>query len=147
MTEQAETLIRVFEGLRLKAYQDSVGVWTIGYGETQGVTPGMCISIEQAESYLQARLGILEDEILTLVRVPINDNQLSSLESFCYNLGIGAFAHSTMLKLINKGNFQDAANEFDVWVHAGGKILPGLIKRREAEKELFLTPIEGTEYD
>lgn len=141
MTEQAETLIKTMEGLKLKAYQDTGGVWTIGYGETKNVTPGMQISIQQAERYLETRLAILEQEILTLVKVPLNDNQLSALESFCYNLGIGAFAGSTMLKMINKGDFKDAALQFGFWVHDNGKIIPGLVKRRAIEAKLFSTPI------
>lgn len=141
MTDQAKVIIRGFEGLRLKSYQDSVGVWTIGYGTTGSfVTPKMQISIEQAEKYLVDSLKILEQEIQTLVKVPLNENQLAALESFCYNLGIGAFAGSTMLKLINKGEFENASLEFHKWIYAGKKILPGLVKRRAAEKDLFLTP-------
>lgn len=142
MTEQAEILIKTLEGLRLKAYQDSGGVWSIGFGETKGVTPGMQISIQQAEKYLEARLATLEEEILTLVKVPINDNQLSGLESFAYNLGIGALAGSTMLKLINKGDFAEAADQFSLWTHVKGKIIPGLVTRRKAEQKLFLQPME-----
>lgn len=139
---QAEELIKQFEGLRLKAYADPVGIITVGYGETgKHVTPGMCISIDQAEKYLKARLEVLEQEIQTLVKVPLNENQLAALLSFSYNLGIGAFGGSTMLCLINKGQFSEAANEFHKWVYAGKRILPGLIKRRAAEKTLFLTPI------
>ncbi len=141
MSELAETIIKMFEGLRLKAYQDSVGIWTIGYGTTGSfVIPGMQISVEQAEKYLQDSLVTIEDEIKTLVKVPLNDNQLAALESFVYNLGIGAFAKSTLLKLLNKGEYADAAVQFGFWVHAGSKILPGLVKRREAERKLFLTP-------
>lgn len=140
MTEQADDLIKSFEGLKLKAYQDSVGKWTVGYGHTKGVTPGMRISIEQAERYLAEELAVIEDEILTLVKVPLNENQLAALESFIYNLGIGAFAGSTMLRMINKGDYENAAVQFKFWIHAKGKILPGLIKRREAEAKLFLTP-------
>lgn len=142
MSELAEATIKQFEGLRLKAYQDSVGIWTVGYGETKGVTPGMRISIAQAEKYLKARLEVLEQEIQTLVTVPLNNNELSALESFCYNLGIGVFAGSTMLKLINKGEFESAADEFHKWIYAGKKIVQGLINRRAAEKKLFLTPME-----
>lgn len=144
MTEQAEILIKGFEGFSKRTYEDSGGVLTIGFGETgKHVTPGMQISIQQAEKYLEARLATLEEEILTLVKVPLNDNQLSSLESFAYNLGIGALAGSTMLKLINKGDFTGAGEQFGYWTHVKGKIIPGLVNRRRAEQKLFLKPMES----
>lgn len=142
MTDLAEEIIKKFEGLKLKAYQDSAGVWTIGYGETKNVSPGMQISIDQADKYLKARLSVLEEEIQTLVKVPLNNNQLSALESFCYNLGIGAFAGSTMLRLINKEDFKGAVAEFHKWIYVKGKIIQGLVNRRDAEKKLFSTPTE-----
>ncbi len=141
MTEEAETIIRVFEGLRLKAYQDSVGVWTIGYGHTgKDVTPGKQISIERAEQLLKADLAVIEEEIGALVKVPLNANQLAALESFIYNMGIKAFADSTLFKMLNDGDYDGAAGQFHRWIYAGKNILQGLVKRRAAEVKLFLTP-------
>ncbi len=142
MTEEAETIIRVFEGLRLKAYQDSVGVWTIGYGHTgKDVTPGMQISIERAEQLLKADLAVIEEELQELVKVPLNPNQLAALESFIYNLGIGAFSKSTLFALLNQGDYGGCAGQFHKWIYAGKNILQGLVNRRAAEVKLFLTPI------
>jgi lysozyme len=142
MTETAETIIKSFEGLRLKAYSDVVGVVTIGYGETgKHITPGMRISIEQAEKYLRGRIERLQNEIDTLVKVPLNDNQLSALISLCYNIGINAFASSTLLVKLNKSQYVEAADQFLRWDHAGGKIIAGLTKRRKAERKLFLEPV------
>ncbi|HFT4724459.1 lysozyme [Pseudomonas aeruginosa] len=134
-------LIKSFEGLRLSAYQDSVGVWTIGYGATRGVTRYMTITVEQAERMLSNDLRRFEPELDRLVKVPLNQNQWDALMSFVYNLGAANLASSTLLKLLNKGDYQGAADQFPRWVNASGKRLEGLVKRRAAERVLFLEPL------
>lgn len=131
-------LIKTFEGLRLKAYQDAVGVWTIGYGTTRGVKPGQEISEVQAEALLKADLNRFEQAVSQAVRVSINDNQFAALVSFTYNVGSGALRSSTLLKKLNFRDIYGAANEFPRWNRAGGRVLAGLTRRRNAERALFL---------
>lgn len=136
-------LIKQFEGFRANAYQDSVGVWTIGYGTTringQPVTAGMTITQQQALQLVQQEVNKLTRQIDTIVAVPINDNQLNALIDFAYNLGFNALKTSTLIRKLNAGDYNGAADQFDRWVYAGGKILPGLVRRREAEKQLFVS--------
>jgi lysozyme len=131
-------LIKRFEGCRLAAYQDSVGVWTIGYGHTHGVKSGMTITQEQADNYLRADANTAGADVSRLVKVDINQNQFDALTSFVFNLGAGALAGSTLLKKLNAHDVAGAGNEFLRWTHAGGEELPGLVKRRTAERALFL---------
>ena len=132
-------LLKTFEGLELHAYLDPVGVWTIGYGTTTGVYAGQRITEAQAELLLQRDLQRFEAAVEQVVKRPITDNQFSALVSFTYNVGSGALGDSTLLRLLNQGNIQGAANQFLVWVYAGGMVLPGLARRRRAERLLFLT--------
>ncbi|XQQ05069.1 MAG: lysozyme [Leptolyngbya sp. IPPAS B-1204] len=131
-------LLKSFEGLRLQAYQDSVGVWTIGYGTTSGVRPGMVITEAQAEALLRRDLDRFERAVSDLVKVPLSDDQFSALVSFTYNVGEGALASSTLLRLLNQRNYQGAADQLLRWDKAGGSTLPGLTRRRKAERALFL---------
>ncbi len=131
-------LIKSFEGCVLKAYQDSVGIWTIGYGHTKGVHSGMTITAIQAQEYLISDLVVFERAVNSCVTVPMTQNMFDALVSFSFNVGAAALKKSTLLANLNKGNINSAATEFDKWVHAGKKILPGLVRRRAAEKELFL---------
>ncbi len=132
-------LIKSFEGLRLKAYRDAVGIWTIGYGTTRGVQPNMSISEDEAEQFLQQDLNRFEQAINGAVSVPINDNQFSALVSFTYNVGSGALRSSTLLKLLNqRDDLRRTADEFPRWNKAGGRELAGLTRRRHAERALFL---------
>ncbi|MEL6326935.1 MAG: lysozyme [Cyanobacteria bacterium J06626_23] len=131
-------LIKSFEGLRLTAYQDAVGVWTIGYGTTRNVRRGMQITRTQAEAFLQEDLVRFEQAVNDAVKVPINDNQFSALVSFAYNVGSGALRSSTLLKKLNQGDIRGAANELPRWNKAGGRVLAGLTRRRNAERALFL---------
>ncbi|MEL6398144.1 MAG: lysozyme [Cyanobacteria bacterium P01_A01_bin.70] len=138
------TLVKHFEGRELQAYQDSVGVWTIGYGHTSAAGPptvyaGQTISEAEAESILQKDLELFENGVRDLVTVPINGDQFSALVSFSFNLGLGALGGSTLLRKLNSGDYQGAANEFPRWVNAGGQPLPGLVRRRDAEQALFLS--------
>ncbi|MGB7087546.1 MAG: lysozyme [Phormidesmis sp.] len=132
-------LIKSFEGLRLKAYRDPVGIWTIGYGTTRGVRAGMKISEAEAEKFLQQDLTRFEQAIDAAVDVPINDNQFSALASFTYNVGPGAFRSSTLLRLLNqRRDLRLVAAQFPRWNKAGGRVLSGLTRRRNAERALFL---------
>lgn len=138
------TIIKHFEGRELRAYQDSVGVWTIGYGHTSAagpprVTPGMTITEQQAEDILRQDLELFETGVRDLVKVAINQDQFAALVSFAFNVGLGALAESTLLRKLNSGDYQGAANEFPRWVKAGGQTLPGLVRRRDAERALFLS--------
>jgi GH24 family phage-related lysozyme (muramidase) len=132
-------LIQSFEGLRLRAYQDSVGVWTIGYGTTAGVRPGMVITEEQALEFLRRDVDQFEAAVADLVTVLLTADQFSALVSFVYNLGAGSLRQSTLLKLLNQGNVHGAAEEFLRWNKAGGQVLAGLTRRRNAERALFLS--------
>jgi len=136
------SLIRHFEGKRLKAYQDSVGVWTIGYGHTTNVKPGQVITEDEAEELLRFDLEWVEKAILRNVDVPLTQEQFDALATFIYNLGETNFRRSTLLKKLNREDYAGAANEFPKWNKAGGRVLRGLVRRREAEKKLFLS---GTE--
>ena len=132
-------LIQGFEGLRLKAYQDSVGVWTIGYGHTgSDVTPGLVINQAQADALLARDLERFETGVTRLVQVPLNQNQFDALVSFSYNLGLGSLQGSTLLRLLNADDYAGAAAQFPRWNKAGGKELPGLTRRRAAEQAMFL---------
>jgi lysozyme len=136
INKAGKDMIKEFEGLRLKAYQDSVGVWTIGYGHTATAKPGMEITEAQADALLTKDLAWAESAVLKLVTVPLTDNQFAALVSFVFNLGAGALEESTLLRLLN-ARFAGVAAEFSKWVFAGGRILPGLVRRREAEAKLF----------
>lgn len=131
-------LIKHFEGLRLVAYQDAVGIWTIGYGTTSGVYPGMVITEAQAEAYLRRDLRRFEAAVNQLVTVPLNVDQFSALVAFTYNVGENALANSTLLKRLNQRDYRGAADELLRWVHAGSQVLAGLVRRRNAERALFL---------
>jgi GH24 family phage-related lysozyme (muramidase) len=131
-------MLKSFEGLRLEAYQDAVGVWTIGYGTTTGVVPGMRISAAEAEAFLKQDLARFEKAIATHVKVPLNSDQCSALICFTYNVGESAFAGSTLIQLLNKKDYAGAAEQFLRWNKAGEQELVGLTRRRKAERALFL---------
>lgn len=132
-------IIKAFEGLRQTAYRDAVGVWTIGWGHTgPDVRPGMAITRSKADKLLRQDLRRFEVGVQRLVRVPLTSNQFSALVSFSFNVGLGAFGKSTMLRLLNQRNYNGAAAQFDRWVKAGGRVLRGLVRRRRAERALFL---------
>lgn len=143
-SENGINLIKQFEGCRLTAYQDSVGVWTIGYGWTQPVDgkpvgKGMTITQQKADDLLKQGVVQYENGVNSLVKVQLNQNQFDALVDFAYNLGVNALKGSTLLKKLNTGDYAGAANEFTKWNKAGGKELAGLTRRREAEKSLFLS--------
>lgn len=137
-------LIKQFEGCRLTAYQDSVGVWTIGYGWTQPVDgkpirAGMTIKQDTAERLLKTGLVSYENDVARLVKVGLSQGQFDALVSFTYNLGARSLSTSTLLQKLNAGDYAGAADEFLRWNKAGGKVLTGLTHRREAERALFLS--------
>lgn len=131
-------LIKKFEGCRLSAYRCPAGVWTIGYGHTKDVRQGQKITQTQAEEFLKEDLKIYEQAVDECVKVPLSQNQFDALVSFCYNCGSGALRTSTLLRLLNEGNYSSAADQFLRWNKAGGKVLAGLSRRREEERALFL---------
>lgn len=143
-SEKGIALIKEFEGCKLTAYQDSVGVWTIGYGWTQPVDgkpirAGMTIKQETAERLLKTGLVSYESDVSRLVKVGLNQGQFDALVSFTYNLGARSLSTSTLLRKLNAGDYAGAADDFLRWNKAGGKVLNGLTRRREAERALFLS--------
>ena len=135
-------LIKKFEGCGLKAYSDCVGVPTIGYGSTgPHVKLGQSITRAQAELLLKLDLLRFEAAIARLVTVPLNQNQTDALISFAFNVGIGALEKSTLLRKLNDGDYNSVPSQLQRWNKAGGKVLPGLVRRRLAEGELFARPI------
>lgn len=132
-------LVKRFEGLELKAYRDSVGILTIGYGHTHAVKAGDIITGEQADAFLREDLQVAELTVNTNVKAKLTQGQFDALVSFVFNLGSGNFVKSTLIRKLNAGDYAGAADEFGRWVNAGGKKLPGLVKRRAAEREVFLT--------
>lgn len=136
-------IIKEFEGLRLEAYDDGIGVFTVGYGTTRypngnKVKRGDKITLEQAEQYLRHDLSNFEDTVNSLVKVPLTQNQFDALTSLVYNIGSGAFSKSTLLKKLNAKDYKGAADQFLVWNKAGGRTLQGLTNRRTKERQLFL---------
>lgn len=137
-------LIRKFEGERLRAYRDPVGLLTIGVGHLvkkgEPYKLGQMITAEESERLLRKDLEVAERAVRKGVTALLNENQYGALVSFVFNLGAGNFNRSTLRKKVNAGDLEGAALEFLKWDKAGGKVLPGLTRRREAERQLFLTP-------
>lgn len=132
-------LIKEFEGLRLKAYKCPGGIWTIGYGHTAGVKPGMVISEAQAEEYLKADL-IAFEKYLNGLGLALNQNQFDALISFIYNVGTGNFSSSTLLRKVKANPLDNSImDEFLKWVYSKGRVLPGLQRRRLAEMKLYFS--------
>jgi lysozyme len=130
---------------RYKSYLDTLAkppVWTVWAGLTKGVGRDTCWTEAQCESQFAKELAIYEDAVEKNVTVPLNQNQFDALTSFVYNCGPGALRGSTLLKLLNQGNYQGAAAQFARWNKAGGKVWPGLVRRRAAEASLFLEPVD-----
>jgi len=140
-------LVKEFEGCKLTAYRDAVGVWTIGYGTTAraglGIIPtgGMTITQAEADQLLADGLNKFADQIRPMIEADLNDNQFGACVSLAYNIGAYGFNRSTALEKINAGDYAKAADAFLLWNKAGGKVLKGLVRRREAERKLFLTPV------
>jgi lysozyme len=140
MSKEAE-LIKSFEGLELEAYLCPADVWTIGYGHTKGVKEGDTVTKEEAEKLLDEDLAFFRNGVKRLVKVDLNENQFGALVSFAYNLGLGSLESSTLLKMLNAGDYDGAADQLLRWNKSKGKVLTGLVRRREAERAVFLTPV------
>ena len=140
-------LIKEFEGCKLTAYQDIVGIWTIGYGTTAaaglGIVPakGMTITQERAEDLLRQGVEKFAATVDAMITAKVNANQFGASVSLAYNIGPNAYAKSTVLRELNAGNYDKAAAAFQMWNKAGGEVVKGLVRRREAERQLFLTPV------
>lgn len=134
-------IVKDFESLRFRAYPDpgtGGAPWTIGYGHTCGVKQGDSCSMTQAERWLDADLSGAEQAVAKAVEVVLTDDQFSALVSFVFNVGAENFRRSTLLRMLNAGNFNGAADQLLRWNKAAGKVLPGLTRRRTAERALFL---------
>jgi lysozyme len=131
-------LTKQFEGLNLNSYQDQVGVWTIGYGHTgPTIHGGLTITQDQADQLLQSDVASSVACVNRAVTTAISQNQFDALVDFVFNLGCGALLSSTLLRDINAGNFASAAQQFLLWDHARGVVIQGLLRRRQAESDLF----------
>lgn len=134
-------LIRDFEGERLESYRCSAGKWTISIGVTgPHVGPGMKITQAESDRMFAEALARFAQGVDRLIKVKVTENQRAALTSLAYNIGLNAFAKSSLLKALNAGRFSEAAERFGQWVHAGGALTPGLVRRRAAERTLFETP-------
>ena len=137
-------LVKRNEGCKLAAYQDSVRVWTIGYGHTgDDVAEGLQITQDQAEQLLRRDLEKFQDGVDDAVSGDTSDNQFGAMVSLAFNIGLGHFKASTVLREHNAGNHQTAADAFLLWNKAGGRVLPGLDRRRREERDLYLQPDAG----
>lgn len=136
-------LVQEFEGCKLEAYPDpGTGgePFTVGWGSTgPDIGPGTVWTQEEADARFLDDLSKFADGVDRLVRVPLTDNQFAALVSFAYNVGLGALAGSTLLRKLNAGDYQGAADQLPRWKKGGGRVLPGLVRRRAAERELFLS--------
>lgn len=131
-------LTKSFEGLRLSAYRDGAGVWTIGYGHTGAdVREGGSVTEAEAEELLRGDLAEAVVCVNHATHVSLTQGQFDALVDFTFNAGRRNFLGSTLLRMVNAGNLAGAAAQFGLWVHAGGAIEPGLVKRRAAEAALF----------
>lgn len=147
MSNNGLQLIKSFEGFRSNPYLDSAGIPTIGFG-TIMYPNGLRVTIDdlditedQAEQYLSYQILQKTAGVDGMVTGAVNQNQFDALVSFAYNLGLGALRGSTLLRLVNQDDFGDASNEFLRWTHAGGMVVSGLVRRRTAEQQLFITPV------
>ena len=146
---QTRSLIRLFEGCRLRAYQCSAKKWTIGWGNTfyedgSSVKQGDVITQERADRLFVILLDQFAAQLRPLITARVNDNQFGALLSFAYNAGVGAFRNSTLRRLVNTNRDSNLIRlEFAKWNRAGGQVLAGLTRRRTAEADLYFTPIIG----
>jgi lysozyme len=142
MTKEGLALIKQFEGFRSHAYRDAVGVWTIGYGHTSmaglpTVKLGMTITEAEGETILSRDVDLFARGVQQMVNAKISDAQFSALVSFAYNVGLGNFRKSSVLSAVNQMDFTAVSRRLQLWNKAGGRVLPGLVRRRAAEAALF----------
>lgn len=140
--EKGLDLIKHFEGLKLEAYKCPADVWTIGYGTTKGVKPGQRITESKAEELLKEDLKWVEGAINKNVRVDLNQNQFDALASWVYNLGETNLRSSTMLRKLNAGNYAEVPEQMKRWNKSNGQVLSGLVRRRQAEADLWQEPVK-----
>lgn len=152
LSDNGLRLIKSFEGYHTRtsdggcrAYKCPAGVWTCGWGCTEGVTANTRWTEAEATERLAAEIAKFETAVDHAVTVPLNQNQFDALVSFAYNCGIGALQKSTLLKRLNAGNAEAAAEQFPRWNRGGGVVLPGLVNRRAREQALFMKPLEAPE--
>jgi len=144
ISQEGLSLIKKFEGCKLESYKCAAGVWTIGYGSTDGISEGMSISQERADMLLLEDVEKFEQAVNDLVEVSLEQNQFDALVSWTFNLGPANLKNSTLLKVLNSSHvdWNDVPEQIKRWNKAGGKVLEGLVRRREAEALLF----EGKEW-
>lgn len=152
MTKEGLALIKRFEGLRLDAYRDAVGVWTIGYGHTSvagapEVRAGLRISEADAHEILARDVDEFARGVRNAVTVELSEQQFSALVSFAYNVGLGGFKRSSVLTAVNARDFEAVPRRLNLWAKAGGRVLPGLVRRRAAEGALFMSENAATSKD
>lgn len=139
--EQAVALVKRFEGCRLKAYQDQVGVWTVGYGETLGITAGVVWTQEKADSEVRRRVAQFYFGVLArcpqLWKEP--DTRVAACVSLAYNIGLAGFGISQVRRATMRKDYPAAAKAFMSWKSGGGRILPGLVRRRKLEQGIYLS--------
>ena len=142
LSQRGIDLIKQFEGYSSKAYPDPAtggAPWTIGYGTTKGVKPGMIITVEQAEKMLRDDVAKFESGVSSLITAPTTQGQFDAMVSLAYNIGLGNFGKSTLLKKHNARCYTCAADQFRVWNRANGKVMNGLTKRRAAERQVYMS--------
>ena len=137
ISQQGVELIKHFEGCRLEAYLCPAGIWTIGYGHTLDVKEGDRVDQEAAEAFLIEDLEEFEDHVQRLVEVDLSQDQFDALVSWTFNLGYGNLAASTLLAKLNDGLYDEVPEQIKRWTRAGGRVLDGLVKRRNAEALLW----------
>jgi len=137
ISQEGLSLIKKFEGCELNSYKCAAGVPTIGYGSTHGIEMGMSISKARAEELLLEDISKFEDIVNESIKVSLSQNQFDAMVSWTFNLGGGNLKSSTLLKVLNGGDYEDVPNQIKRWNKANGKVLEGLIRRREAEALLF----------
>lgn len=137
---QCVTLVASFEGCVLHAYLDQRNIPTIGYGHTGNVIMGDVCNEAKAQAWLSEDLEVADGAVNRAIRVPLTQNQFDALVSLCFNIGSGNFATSTLVRVLNSGSIQAAADQFLVWDHTNGQVNQGLTRRRIAERKMFLTP-------
>lgn len=142
LSQRGIDLIKQFEGYSPKAYPDPAtggAPWTIGYGTTKGVKPGMIITAEQAEKMLRDDVAKFESGVSALLKVPTTQGQFDAMVSLAYNIGLGNFGKSTLLRKHNEKCYSCAAGQFPVWNRAAGKVMNGLTRRRNAERDVYMS--------
>ncbi len=142
ISEEGKQLIKKFEGCRLEAYKCSAGVWTIGYGRTTNVVEGDTCTQEEAEKWLNEELVVYGAYVNDAVLITLEQNEFDALVAWTYNLGSTNLNNSTMLRVLNENQKEDVPHQMRRWNKANGKVLEGLVRRREAEALLF----EGKEW-